>query len=325
MPSLIYITRIEPVSLGIAEGLESAGFHVRKFGPGEITADECLLVMTSAAVPSSLQSSGPALAAGGGPTLESFEAMLQLQSVHRTAADKTEGAQHFSSPAIEDGQTSARVSHARPAATEAPAHSSVVPQAGYLGFIPSQAGQRVIASHQNGAAQKAGLPTFQRTPPESNPLPSMPWREGQKQSTFGREVREAAIRSWRRHWKPAATVAALLIFAMALLGGRASISLSAEPEAEPASRGMTQSSDTLSSSPNPLSRSSAKSVILPESPVRISKSAAEMRRHIAEYDFVAEDYTTHFDLRAHGDASPQAPEFRRGGRNRLLPKRIVVN
>ena len=50
MPSLIYIARIKRSSDELAQGLQSAGFHVESFKPGEITTDECLLVMTSEAV-----------------------------------------------------------------------------------------------------------------------------------------------------------------------------------------------------------------------------------------------------------------------------------
>jgi hypothetical protein len=55
MPSLIYITRIQPLSAELAKALESSGVHVKSFGPGEITADECVLVMTSEAVSAGLQ------------------------------------------------------------------------------------------------------------------------------------------------------------------------------------------------------------------------------------------------------------------------------
>ena len=50
MPSLIYIARIKRSSDELIQGLQAAGFHVESFKPGEITADECLLVMTSEAV-----------------------------------------------------------------------------------------------------------------------------------------------------------------------------------------------------------------------------------------------------------------------------------
>src|ERR1700690_3338390 len=64
MPSLIYITRIRPLSPELVQDLESSGLHVKSFGPGEITADECLLVMTSEAVLAGLPLSGAASATG---------------------------------------------------------------------------------------------------------------------------------------------------------------------------------------------------------------------------------------------------------------------
>ena len=64
MPSLIYITRIQPLSAELAQALESSGSHVKSFGPGEITADECILVMTSEAVLAGLRV--PGLATGQG-------------------------------------------------------------------------------------------------------------------------------------------------------------------------------------------------------------------------------------------------------------------
>src|ERR1700694_1108269 len=62
MPSLLYIARITRFSEELAEELRSSGFHVKAFGPGEITADECWLVMTSEAVLASLQPTNSASA-----------------------------------------------------------------------------------------------------------------------------------------------------------------------------------------------------------------------------------------------------------------------
>jgi hypothetical protein len=55
MPSSIYIARITRCSEELAKGLQSAGLHVKSFVSGEITADECLLVMTSKAVLANLR------------------------------------------------------------------------------------------------------------------------------------------------------------------------------------------------------------------------------------------------------------------------------
>ena len=80
MPSLVYITRIHPPSVEAARVLESSGFHVKSFDPGEITADECVLVMTSEAVLAGLQ-----LAA-----ITRAEARLGKQSRRSFAAGYTE-------------------------------------------------------------------------------------------------------------------------------------------------------------------------------------------------------------------------------------------
>src|ERR1700730_9124041 len=84
MPSLLYIARITRCSEELAEELRSSGFHVMAFGPGEITADECLLVMTSEAVLASLQPTNSASAAGtepgGMPPLTEMNAQLGSQA-----------------------------------------------------------------------------------------------------------------------------------------------------------------------------------------------------------------------------------------------------
>ena len=65
MPSLIYITRVRPLSAQLARDFEAAGFHVKSFAPGEITADECLLVMTADAVPFGFQAAAVQQSTGG--------------------------------------------------------------------------------------------------------------------------------------------------------------------------------------------------------------------------------------------------------------------
>ena len=84
MPSLIYITRIRPFSVELARALESSGSHVKSFGPGEITADECILVMTSEAVLAGLRVSGLATGQGraGAPSPPS-QAIPPLPDIQR--------------------------------------------------------------------------------------------------------------------------------------------------------------------------------------------------------------------------------------------------
>ncbi len=55
MPFLIYTVQITRSFEELAKGLQSAGLQVKSFASGEITADECLLVMTSEAVLANLR------------------------------------------------------------------------------------------------------------------------------------------------------------------------------------------------------------------------------------------------------------------------------
>jgi hypothetical protein len=64
MPSLVYIAQIPRSSEELAQGLQSAGLHVKSFAPGEITKDECLLVMTSDAVLANQRSADAATRGG---------------------------------------------------------------------------------------------------------------------------------------------------------------------------------------------------------------------------------------------------------------------
>ena len=61
------------------------------------------------------------------------------------------------------------------------------------------------------------------------------------------------------------------------------------------------------------------------SSAKVPNFAAEGRRHISDYDFVAGDHTTHFDLHARPGAIIPAPGARCGVPNRLVRKRVVVN
>jgi len=52
------------------------------------------------------------------------------------------------------------------------------------------------------------------------------------------------------------------------------------------------------------------------------KLDADAQRHISDYDFVAEDYTTRFDLQGHRVATPQTAN---GTKTPLIQKRVVFN
>jgi hypothetical protein len=299
MPSLVYITRIRPLSAELAQALESAGSHIKSFGPGEITADECILVMTSEAVLAGLQAAG--LASG---------------STERAARGKASPLQDLqkhlgTEAAVWDCIKASRLSESGVGeSTAASAQGSglpaLVPAADDLGIVASQAGLRVLAAQQNAdaAAQKGA--------------------GGSHNS--GVSGRPADGRPHKRFWQPAVMAATLLTFAVVLLAGRASIlsptaGLAAVDKRNPGVRtdspaaGLARKRSTLRSQPpQPSNRF--------ETPADV---VAEVRRHISDYDFVAEDYTTHFDQHAQPGATPQNPDLRRGAQNRLIRKRVVVD
>jgi hypothetical protein len=299
MPSLVYITRIRPLSAELAQALESAGSHIKSFGPGEITADECILVMTSEAVLAGLQAAG--LASG---------------STERAARGKASPLQDLqkhlgTEAAVWDCIKASRLSESGVGeSTAASAQGSglpaLVPAADDLGFVASQAGLRVLAAQQNADAA--------------------PQKGGGGNHNSGVSDRPADGQPHKRFWQPAVMAATLLTFAVVLLAGRASIlsptaDIAAVDKRNPGVRtdshaaGLARKRSTLRSQPpQPSNRL--------ETPADV---VAEVRRHISDYDFVAEDYTTHFDQHAHPRATPQNPDLRRGAQNRLIRKRVVVD
>ncbi len=303
MPSLVYITRIRPLSAELAQALESAGSHVKSFGPGEITADECILVMTSEAVLAGLQAAGLAsLSTEGGARGKASQATPPLQDLQKHLGTEA---------AVWDCIKASRLSESGVGeSTAASAQGSglpaLVPAADDLGIVASQAGLRVLAAQQNAdaAAQKGA--------------------GGNHNS--GVSGRPADGQPHKRFWQPAVMAATLLTLAVVLLAGRASIlsptaDIAAVDKRSPGVRtdshaaGLARKRSTLRSQPpQPSNRS--------ETPANL---AAEVPRHVSDYDFVAEDYTTHFDQHAQPGATPQNPDLRRGAQNRLIRKRVVVD
>jgi hypothetical protein len=222
-----------------------------------------------------------------------------------------------------------------------------IPAADNLGFVASQAGLRVLAaSRQDAATESQFLPAAQKSTPGSNnnsgvsglPVPSFRKvisKPGQatavssKRAGSSEEIHSADGQGHKRFWQLAALAATLLIFAVLLLAGRASIH---SPTADVAAvdyrnpgvgadshpAGLVRRISTLPTRPT-------KPPNQPETPTKPSSLAAEVRRPMSDYDFVAEDYTTHFDLHTHPGAIPRTPELRRGAQNRLIRKRVVVD
>jgi hypothetical protein len=308
MPSLIYITRIRPLSAELAQALESLGVHVKSFGPGEITADECVLVMTSEAVLAGLQAAGlGSLTAGGKTNGTESRGSPPLQDIqkHLGAAAAVwnciKAAELSESAARESTATSGQRSSV----------STVAPAPDNLGLVSSQ----------KAAAPPQGVPGAQKLVRGSNdnsgapllPVPSMGKAGGEwgpvstltlKATGFSDGIRAGNGKTRKWFWQPPAMAAALLIFAVILLAGRASILPSTADVAV-----IDRTSGTSSRA-----RASAK-----------VPNLEEARRHRSDYDFVAEDYTTHFDLHAHPEAASRTPDLRNGAQSRLVRKRVVVN
>jgi hypothetical protein len=333
MPSLIYITRIPPLSPELAQDLKSSGLHVKSFGPGEITADECLLVMTSEAVLAGLQLSGIASATGQAVAnrVES-QARPPLQNPQEHLGSEAaiwsfiKAARSSQSPVGESTAVSGRPPS--PAPTVAPAMDS-------LGFVPSQAGSRVLAASQHkaaaaspllpvaqkragGSADNSGVPQLPElsTGKPTGERPSHPVPLKKPGSFNG--IRSVSKRRDQRMWQPAVMVAALLIFAGILLGGRASILPSTADVALADDRNTGIRSDSIHKVPGRRFQSAQPSSSLDKAP----KLAVDAQRHISDYDFVAEDYTTHFDLQGHRVAAPRTAN---GAKTPLIQKRVVFN
>ena len=138
MPSLIYIARIKSLPEELATSLRSAGCHVKSFKPGDITQDECLLVMTSEAVGATPDPQGHRAETGrtvaGTPIAPDMNEQLGSQAATwnriKTAVTKETQAKREQVAAV--------------ASTEQP-------EAIKLGFTPTEVERRPVSKAQYGA------------------------------------------------------------------------------------------------------------------------------------------------------------------------------
>jgi hypothetical protein len=324
MPSLVYITRIGPPSAELARALESSGFHVKSFGPGEITADECVLIMTSEAVLAGLPLSGLAAITGVEAAKDAAsQSRASLQDIQKHLGAESEIWNRIKAAGVTETVVGASTATSQPASVVQP----VVPAAESLGFIASQAAMKVLEASPFKAAAGSNHLRLPHLPPhptakaitKPDPVAVLPSNKTRSSET--------GWRGGRRHprfWQPGAMVAALLIFGVVLLAGRASIlrpaaDLAAVDNSNPAGRAGTGAAGRL---PRGSMRTQSPQIPNQQHASRPSNLAGEDRHHISDYDFVAEDYTTHFDV--HGKTL-QTPDLRHGAPTRLIPKRIVVD
>jgi hypothetical protein len=312
MPSLIYVARVTPLPSRLIQHLQSAGFHVQSFGPGQITTDECLMVITPEALPAGL---GPvdSAAAVTGPAQETT---CRPQDVPPLPGLRPHlGLQ----PTIWNSvrQFAVKGSSSRPASTALP----------ISGLEP---GGR--ASNLNGMDQPALLSSPPRSASTRSPLegactsrkrksPILRWMlpSLKTRMVFARISAMFLPRSGEkvhlhRHWPSLAAAMAFMFLAVVLLMTRRASTFESRSTDNAANRSGRSASD-LPNSAHASSLSSSGALKVP----------AAVERRFSDDDFVAQDFTNHFDLRSQGRVSPQNPELRRRAQSSLKSKRIVVD
>jgi hypothetical protein len=293
MPSLIYITRIQSPSAELTQALESSGVHIKSFAPGEITADECVLVMTSDAVPAGVRQ--PGMKPGVMPALDAIPKHLGADAAiwNYIKTGKLSESSTVKAKAVLGQQASV---------------STTVPVARNLGFVASQAGVRALAASQL-------LPAPVKKLPAANTRASLSsWAGTPGLYPVSRAADEKPSKSL---WQPVAVVAVLSVFAVMLLTGRDPIlparGGTAVEERNPGEPSVSGAADESHKA------SSVKPLTKPSNP------ATEARPHISNDDFVAKDHTTRVEQRSRPAASKPGLDPRHGASNRSVRKRVVLD
>ena len=341
MPSLIYIARIKRSSDELIQGLQAAGFHVESFKPGEITADECLLVMTSEAVDAKINPENSLIAPahpaemtrepGGIPPLPNLNEQLGSQAAiwNRIKAAAGEEPANKSAPGGPGGTT-----HIPP---------SLGPETVELGFIPSEVGRRAVANSRRKSSATIERPTVAREPAASSGrtgfsrllFPTLE-RAGIKSSVSSPEISPGGKTGqsnepyYRLFLRPLPAAVAVLILAISFLIYQVSTlpSTTAASSGHEASQSATSHSDSTDSLVTVSALPPRQNGRRPKTPLIVSSAdspKSSVRRHLSDDGFVAEDFTNHFDLHAHAATTAQNPGLKRNAQGGSKQKRIVVN
>jgi hypothetical protein len=332
MPSFIYIARITRSSEELAQGLRSAGLHVKSFAPGEITADECLLAITSEAVLASLQPAHEAPRAGhAAETRQELEDVPPPPNMNAHLGSQAATWNRLKTAAAKESATSRE----RPS----PVASKIESEPENLGFIPSEVGLRALAISQKSAETSQPLPVAQAGPsaktgnPSFSPLslPKDRSRIGPAQNSaisFGKASRLGRSNRWVNGprysllWQTVAIAASMLIFA-------ATRPSTTDVTAGDTNQSTQFDSDSKESTQTVSGLGSGPPIQPPKSPVTRSSTEAPKaggaQRQQSDYDFVAEDFTNHFDLHAPSIAVLQNSELKRNAQGSVKRKRVVVN
>jgi len=328
MPSLVYIARILNFSEELMDRLKAAGFQVTAFGPGRITADECLLVMTPEAAVAGLK-----------------PANSLAESTDATARGSELGG---TPPSIADVDVNA---HLRSQAafwnilsTAAGAPSGIGAENKNLGFIPSDAGQRIVSSRRELAGSAPVLPAARDVPSVDDidstvsAQPKLAKPAGTKPPQHIAETSSRRVASPDTRTSPANTIPArktlrdpfprlamaaglLLILAIALLTNPKS-TLSSSRDATALDADHSIQANSISKVSVRAGSSSDRALTAPGGD---PSKATGLPRHPADYDFVAEDFTNHLALRVHTGIAIPNPELKHNAQGRVPRKRIVFN
>jgi hypothetical protein len=329
MPSLVYIARITRSSEELAQGLQSAGLHVKSFAPGEITGDECLLVMTSEAVLANQRSADAAPRAGHkADTSQEVESAPPPSNLNAHLGSQTAICDKVKAAAAKESAASREQSSSIASKIELEAES--------LGFIPSNIRLQTLASSpgsgplQSLPAPLAGLSAKAGSP--SSPPPPLPTDYRSRASpaqtsaaSCGKAARPdegrrlLSVPRYSLLWQTVAIATSMLLFAAirpsttdaTIRGTDQSTRFAAHSEETTQSASGRQSGTTSRTSKSPAAPSST----------RAMKTAGE-RQYQTDNGFVADDFTNHFDPQAHSIATLQSSE--RNARDSVKPKRIVV-
>ena len=283
MPSLIYITRIQPLSAELAQALESSGSHVKSFGPGEITADECILVMTSEAVLAGLRV--PGLATGLGRSGAPARILRSPRCL--TSRDTSEPNPPYGTASRRPRQVNPRLEKPQPALGHSRRSQRWRMRMTISGLFPAKP---AYASQPRQTVSPASLvlPAGREKAPASDrnlgvpllPVPStgkaarVPVQISTlllKRTGLADRIRSANGQRHGRFWAPAVVAAVLLVLALVLLEGRASI--------------LPSQTEVTATEPTP------------QASIQPGTSTNPPRQPKSGDDYVAEDYTTRFDRR----------------------------
>jgi hypothetical protein len=329
MPSLVYIARITRSSEELAQGLQSAGLHVKSFAPGEITGDECLLVMTSEAVLANQRSADAAPRAGNkADTSPEVESAPPPSNLNSHLGSQTAICDRVKATAAKEAAASREQASSIALKVELESES--------LGCIPSNIRLQTLASSPgseplqplpapfSGLSAKTGRPSY--SPQSLSPDHRSPVSPAQtsavscgKASRPDEKRRQSSVPRYSLLWQTVAIATSMLLFAAirpsttdaTTRGTDQSTRFAADSKEPTQSASGRQSVTTSRTSKSPAAPSST----------RAMKTAGE-RQYQTDNGFVAEDFTNHFDPQAHSIATLQSSE--RNARDNVKSKRIVV-